>query len=224
MDLNLVVADDHPVVRVGIRSAATKCGIGRVVAEASSVAQLIDILDSHPCNVLLTDLFIPGGGLPGGIRVLPFLLERYPYLPIVVMTASMNIGLIRLLARLGVVSFISKADPLCDLYAAVDYARRRQHYLGRTLLMRSRRFEVGCHWPWSRVDLSVNEMNVVTRLAAGLTLSEISRANGHRLNTVSRQKQVAMRKLAVANEVELVEVIRSGLLGRTTPPTHIRWC
>lgn len=212
MSVDLVVADDHPVTRIGVRAVLGNAGIGTVLAEVGTVAALVDALDTHRCDALITDLFMPGAGCPEGMRMLPFLRGRYPQLPIVVMTVSQNLGLLRLAEQCGVRCLLSKSDTVAELPAALRSALRGQTYLGSSLLARSHAFDPRGEWPWTRVPLSECEARVVLQLAGGQTLSEIAQCHGRRLNTVSRQKVVAMRKLCVDSDMELLELLRSGLL------------
>nr|WP_267473005.1 response regulator transcription factor [Stenotrophomonas rhizophila] len=210
--MHIIVADDHPVTRIGVRTFLTNAAIGSVLAEVGDVTALVDALDRHCCDVLVTELFMPGKGLPEGVRMLPFLRKRYPQLPIVVMTASQNLGLLRFAERCGVRSLLSKSDSVTELPAAIRSALCGKTYLGSSLRARSHFFDPGRDWPRPSVPLSACESRVVLQWASGLSLSKIAQFQRRRLNTVSRQKLVAMNKLCVNNEMELIEVLRSGLL------------
>lgn len=60
MSLRIIIADDHPVVRIGTRAVIESSGVGRVVGEADSAQALMTLLGSQPCDLLVTDYSMPG--------------------------------------------------------------------------------------------------------------------------------------------------------------------
>lgn len=55
MSLRIIIADDHPVVRIGTRAVIESSGVGRVVGEADSAQALMALLGDQPCDLLVTD-------------------------------------------------------------------------------------------------------------------------------------------------------------------------
>lgn len=212
MSLNIIIADDHPVTRIGVRATLLASDLQHRVREASGVGHLHALLEQHACDVLVTDLCMPGDALPDGVRMLRSLRSLYPALPIVVLTVSFNMGLLRLAHAAGARCVLSKNDPLADLLPAMRCAMKQQSYLSPSLQARCQDLGHDGEWRWQRVPLSQREAQVIQHMAEGLTLSEMAQHYGRKLNTLSRQKVVAMRKLGVESDMELIELLRSGLL------------
>lgn len=213
MALNVIVADDHPVARIGIR---TMLGMQRQVqcevTEADGVDALYRLLALQPVDVLVTDLSMPGGQHPDGVAMLRQLRLRYPYLPIVLLTSSRNLGLLRCCADWAVQCVLSKQDNLEQLSAALYCALAGQAFLGNELRSRLQAIDPGATWPWPVVPLSPCERDVIRAWGQGTVLTKIAARRRRSLNTISRQKVVAMQKLFVDSDMDLMELLRNGLV------------
>lgn len=84
MSIGLLIADDHPVFREGLKLILGEAPDLRVVGEVADGHQAVARCESRDVDVLLLDLMMPGPGLPGILRDLR---ERRPRLPVVVLTA-----------------------------------------------------------------------------------------------------------------------------------------
>ena len=82
--IHVVVADDHPLIRMAVESALDSIPALVHVGSAADSTELIALLDEHPCDVLVTDYAMPGGAHGDGLPLLHLLRERYPELQIVV--------------------------------------------------------------------------------------------------------------------------------------------
>src|SRR5437870_2209670 len=108
--VNLVIADDHPAVRIGIKAVLDPASTIVVQGTVRNSTELIGVLESQPCDVLVTDYAMPGGEYGDGITLLKFIQRRYPELKIIVMTMMDNPGVLRTLVTLGVSCILSKSD------------------------------------------------------------------------------------------------------------------
>src|SRR4051812_32205384 len=95
MVLRTIIADDHPVVLMGTRAALEASGDIEVVAEAASGDELLELVATHPCDVVVTDFSMPGGRHGDGLCLLDLLQRRYPRLPIVVLTMLSNLAVLQ---------------------------------------------------------------------------------------------------------------------------------
>ena len=105
-----MVADDHPVILFGAEQALLKFQGIRVVARAKQSTELVKILQTTPCDVLVTDLAMPGGQYGDGLPLIGYLRRNFPDLPIVVLTMLENAALLKRLNELGVTSVVNKSD------------------------------------------------------------------------------------------------------------------
>lgn len=206
MNLQIIVADDHPVVLIGARAAVS--GIGRVVAVATNPSELMAVLADHPCDVLVTDFTMPDTQ-PDGFPMLSRVRRLYPELPIVLLSAATNLAILRDTTDLGVLGIVDKAAALEDLPVAIQTVHRGMPYVSAShehraasagqLRMR--------HMHSSR--LSLREAEILRQIANGLTVSQIAERSQRRVTTISRQKRDAMLKLGLRTDAELFNYLLS---------------
>jgi two-component system capsular synthesis response regulator RcsB len=91
--VRVVVADDHPVILFGAEQALLKFPGLQVVARARQSTELIKVLQTIACDVLVTDLAMPGGQYGDGLPLIGYLRRNFPNLPIVVLTMLENAAL-----------------------------------------------------------------------------------------------------------------------------------
>ncbi|MFL9583929.1 response regulator [Stenotrophomonas sp. AB1(2024)] len=203
--LRVFLADDHPIVLIGARAALEQSRTATIIGEARSTDEVIRELSRLPCDVLVTDFTMPGGELDDGIGYLRVVRETHPALPVVVMTMMANPGIMEQILSLGVLGLVDKADDLELLPLAV-----RSAVVGRLFVSKGLRDLLSIHRTsgGTQDKLSPREMEVVRLLAAGLGVNQIAEKFGKSIKTVSRQKMQAMRKLGLANNVELYQYAR----------------
>ncbi|GLQ97831.1 response regulator transcription factor [Dyella mobilis] len=211
----IVIADDHPVVMLGVRALLKGLGNVEVVAEANSGGELLSVLGSEPCDLLITDFSMPyEDGSGDGLSLLKRLRRDHPKLPIIVLTMVHNPALTRGMLAAGVNGLVGKVAMMKELLLAIGAVLN-----GRTYICEAMREHVA-DWsaapPESGTDpavLSQREAEVVRLYAQGLTVTQIAEHLHRSVKTVSQQKNDAMRKLGVTSNTQLFEYARAyGLL------------
>jgi two-component system, NarL family, captular synthesis response regulator RcsB len=210
----IVIADDHPVVMLGIRALLKGLSNVEVVAEANSGGELLSLLASEPCDLLITDFSMPyEDGSGDGLPLLKRLRRDYPKLPIIVLTMVHNPALTRGMLAAGVNGLVGKVAMMKELLLAIGAVLN-----GRTYICEAMREHVsdGSAPPVEGADpavLSQREAEVVRLYAQGLTVTQIAEHLHRSVKTVSQQKNDAMRKLGVTSNTQLFEYARAyGLL------------
>ncbi|GLQ87825.1 response regulator [Dyella flagellata] len=115
----VVLADDHPISRYGMRIVLTHLGAAEVVAEAGNAAELFTVLSEVPCDVVLSDYVMPDERHADGIGMIRCLARVYPSIPLVVVTALHDVTLFESALREGVRGWVEKSDDASELIAAV---------------------------------------------------------------------------------------------------------
>jgi two-component system capsular synthesis response regulator RcsB len=192
------------MVLLGIRSILESDGID-VVGVATSTDALITGLRSQECDVVITDLMMPGGSLPDGTLLIQEIRAEFPLLPVLVMTMVSNLGIIDSLLRLGVLGVVEKTERMDLLIDAVRTVAARRRFESPKLMdqLQAYRGEKA-----NSERLSPREAEVIRLLASGLSVSEIGIRLERSLKTISRQKMDAMRKLGLESDVELYNYAR----------------
>ena len=204
--LSIVVADDHPVILMGLATAIAQFPQLRVVAQAYDGRELIQVLAHIDCNVIVADYNLGGEPAFDGMQLLAHLRKQYPKRAIVVCTMVRNPALLRTMRQIGVAGIVSKSDDLVHVGHAIMAAARGVRYDSPGIL--------------EDTGLSSNERNVFERLSArerqvlrmyagGMAVSDIALKLGSSIKTVSTQKTVALRKLGLERETDLFQYVRT---------------
>lgn len=199
--IRIILADDHPVVRSGVRAILERNGGARVVAEAATADELFAAI----AGVALTDFSMPGGDAADGLSMLVRLRLRWPMLPVVVLTMAGNGGVLRAILDTGVLGLLNKSDALNELPLAIRAVERRRRYLGVSI---RQLLDAGTGIPAAQTTLSPRETEVLRLFASGLTVSAIARRLNRSVKTVSRQKQDAMAKLGLHSDLDVYAYAR----------------
>lgn len=209
--MRVIIADDHPVVLIGLKTSLREYGNGlEVVGEARHGRELLDLLAVQPCDLLVTDFSMPAD-IEGfdGLALIRQVREVQPSLPILVLTMLRNPALVQSMVGLGVRGVVDKMAMAKELMLAIDMIRAGRSYLSE----RMRRQIEGMNPSGGEPAVSRREAEVIRFLAQGLTVSEIARRLERSVKTISQQKRDAMRKLNLESDKQLYDYARSiGLL------------
>lgn len=216
--LKVVVADDHPVILFGAEHALLKFPGLEVVGRARQSTELVKMLQTAPCDVLVTDLAMPGGQYGDGLQLIGYLRRNFPNLPIVVLTMLENAALLKRLSELGVTSVVNKSDDLSHIGLAVQYVSRNLEYMSPSVKAALDALRMNSGGKSDEVMLSKRELEVVRLFVSGMTIKEISEQLNRSIKTISTQKNTAMRKLGIDRDSELFQYAQSnGLLNLSSP-------
>jgi two-component system, NarL family, captular synthesis response regulator RcsB len=211
--IRVVVADDHPVILFGAEQALLKFPGIQVVARARQSTELIKILQTTECDVLVTDLAMPGGQFGDGLPLIGYLRRNFPQVPIVVLTMLENAALLKRLSELGVTSVVNKSDDLSHIGQAVQHVSRRLSYMSPSVRTALDTLKMNAGGKDEEVILSKRELEVVRLFVSGMTIKEIGEKLNRSIKTISTQKNTAMRKLGLERDSELFQYAQSnGLL------------
>lgn len=213
--INVIVADDHPIVSNGMRDALDRHPFIKTVGVASSSSELFFLLSSEPCEVLLTDYSMPGGEHGDGLPMLQSIRRRFPHIQIALLSAIDNPAILHNLICLGICVVLSKKDSLDYLAPAVIAAHHHHTYFSPTINSLLQENEYNSNKK-NKIRLSKRELEVIRLCALGMPLVEIAKQANRSAKTISSQKSVAMRKLGLNGDYELYQyAIATGLITPT---------
>jgi two-component system capsular synthesis response regulator RcsB len=205
--IRVIVADDHQCVRAGVRYLLQARPNIEIVGEAADTHGLAVLLDAHACDVVVSDIGMPG--IDGGNNAVPFLrrlLRRRPHPYVVALTMICHGHMLSGLRNIGVTGIIDKrdaAETLIDAIAAV--------FSGHVHLSEQVRVALDAVDPAPQVHagaLSAREWEVFQLYVQGLAVHEIAERLQRSGKTISTQKRSAMRKLGLETELDLIEYAR----------------
>lgn len=203
-DLKVVIADDHPVVLVGLREVIQRDKRFDLVGEAGSSSQLIELLALHQPDLVITDFNMPGDETYGdGLQLIEHITEQFATVKILVLTMVSNHLIISRLLEMGVAGVIAKNHIHEEIGKALNALANDRPYTAPTVQSTSvitnlkvidERFST----------LSPREIEVLRLFVTGSSVGDIARQLNRSVKTVSTQKVSAMRKLEVLNDHALL--------------------
>ncbi len=201
--IDVIIADDHSVVRDGIRTVLERQkGEFRVVAEASDVPIMVREVREHKPDLLTLDLTMPGGS---SLAALPSCFIAHPTLAVAILTMREDPEYARQALRAGARSYVLKEAEPEELLQAFRLAVAGQNYLHPRLgaLMATSEPSDG-----EDVGLSTREREVVRLIAAGYTNAEIAEQLNVAERTVKTYRARAIEKLGFSSRAEITAYVR----------------
>src|SRR3954447_10032136 len=198
-EITVVIADDHAVVRSGLRMLLDAEDGLRVVAEAGDVPTAMQVIRAHRPGVAVLDLNMPGGS---GLDTIPLLRESTPETAIVVLTMQDDPAYARRALQSGAAGFVLKEAADDELLEAVRLAARGDTYLNPRLGARLAAQPPEPAGPPD--DLSGRELDVLRLIALGHTNSEIGKMLYLSVRAVETHRSHIQRKTRCSTRAELV--------------------
>ncbi|WP_110687037.1 response regulator [Salinicola aestuarinus] len=212
--INVVVADDHNLVRASIARVLSSEADIEVVAEADSGESALTACRQFVPDVVLMDIRMPG---IGGIEAIMKLLKAQPEVRIVVLTGQIEEPTTQRLLDAGVAGFISKGTELDQLISAVRRVFRGERFISpdiaqRVVLARSE----GSQNPFDQ--LSHRELQIAMMIIHCNKVSRISEQLCLSPKTVNTYRYRIFDKLQVQSDVELTHLgLKHGLIEGFNP-------
>lgn len=215
-NIRVLVADDHAVLREGIRRVlASKHGFD-VVAEAGNGAEAVDLARSHSPDVVLLDITMPG---ESGLEAAARLRSEVPDTRVLILTMHDRGEYVLEAVRAGAHGYVLKDAPPNDLRTAVRTVHDGREYFSQgaagklndalrdELVREQQQFSLG--------TLTVREREVLTLVAGGETSKEIADRLGISPRTVESHRENLSHKLGIRSVAQLTRfAVETGLVQR----------
>jgi two-component system response regulator NreC len=207
-DIKVVIADDHVVVRKGLRLLIDAEPGLRVVAEAGTVPDALRMARAHRPGVLVLDLNMPGGS---SLEAIPTIREQAPMTAIVVLTMQNDPAFARQALQAGALGFVLKEAADDELLGAIRLAAEGETYLNPRLGARLAAQPPAPAGPPD--DLSDREVEVLKLIALGHTNAEIAGRLYLSVRTVESHRAHIQQKTRQSSRAELVRyALANGLV------------
>ncbi|TFY90182.1 DNA-binding response regulator [Pseudomonas nabeulensis] len=204
--LRVIIADDHPIVRVGQKVVIEGSGNYSVVGEANGPDQLLALLATTPCDVIVTDFAMPGGQQADGFSLLGLLHRQYPKVPVILVTMFANVATLRAAFSHGAKAIVAKSASARELPQALKTVMQGKPFVSECLKLQ---LDLAAVTQATQTpQLSGKEREVVRMLASGLTVSQIAARVNRSISTISKQKSTAMHRLCISTDVDLFAYAR----------------
>jgi len=199
--IRVLIADDHTLVRKGLRQLLLQNRAVGVVDEAKDGKETIAKVSANPYDVVLLDISFPGRS---GIEVLKQIRALRPKLPVLILSMYPEEQYAVRALRAGAAGYLTKESAPDELVEAIQKLARGGKYITASLADRLAE-EVGEAWaekmPHER--LSDREYQVMCMIASGKTVKEIGAELNLSVKTISTHRTRILRKMGMKNNAQL---------------------
>ncbi|NNF18291.1 MAG: response regulator transcription factor [Flavobacteriaceae bacterium] len=200
--INVLVADNHPIVRMGIRQILGAASDIRVIDDAATTTELFEKLDEQSPDVVILEMDIPE---INGIATLRKMKQDHPDVKVLIYSGQSEDVYALSTIRAGAYGYLSKTAELEYLTKAVRRVSSGSMFITNELAQRLA-FDEGTQKPRRFFrKLSTREVEVLKLLASGKRNKEVAQGLNLNEKTVSTYKARLMKKLNVDNMVDLLQ-------------------
>ena len=210
MTYKVLIADDHVVVREGLKLLIETNENYKTIGEAGHGAEAIQLVNDLEPDIILMDLYMP---VMSGMEAIRKLSVSHPKLPIIILTTYNEDQLLAEGFALGAKGYLLKDTSLQSLFHSMDAAMNGETLIGEDMMKRIRNYQEKRQHIKEKVQLSRMEIIILQAVARGTTSKDIAFDMGVSERTVKSRLTAIFNKLGVDSRTEAVAVaIESGLI------------
>ena len=201
--LKVILADDHEVVRSGVKLVLRDRDDLDIISEASSYSQLLDLLEKMHCDILFLDLNL---GDKNGIHSIREISDLYKDISIIVLSMFPEDPYALQSIQSGAKGYVSKKTITEELFHAIDHVKKGNVYLSSEYLETlPYGTELEKTNQSSIKSLSKREYEVYLLFASGLSSKDIAEELDISPKTVSTYRTRILTKLSLSNTTQLIQ-------------------
>ncbi|SAL84034.1 two component LuxR family transcriptional regulator [Caballeronia choica] len=197
----LVLIDDHPLVRDGLRARLEAAPHLSVIGEAGNAAEALALAadEANPPDLALMDVGMAG---MSGIELAALFHERFPGIRVLMLSMHDNVEYVAQAVRAGASGYVLKDSPATEIIHAIDAVLAGKTFFSAGLAMRMIQAR-SMQTPLER--LTPRERDILDALAEGLSSKQIAQQHGLSVRTVETHRLNLKRKLDIDGQAELIK-------------------
>jgi two-component system, NarL family, invasion response regulator UvrY len=202
--IRVAIADDHPLVRAGLRQVIRDEPALELVGESPDADETIALVRAARPDVLLLDLTMPGAPFPSLLR---YLTTTFPNLRILVITMHAEDQFALRALREGAVGYLTKDRPPGDIVTAIRQVARGERYLTPTLGQKAAAALGGRVGLLPHETLSPREYEVLCLLGVGKTVKQVAEQLVLSSKTVSTHRARLLKRMGLKSTADLIRYV-----------------
>ena len=199
--MNIIITDDHEIIREGLKKIISKHDDLKIVAEAASVAELEKSLENNRAELVILDISLPD---KSGLDFVKDLKSRYPETKVLLFSIYPEEKFAKRAISIGADGYLSKSAKPSEIISAIRKIESGGKYLKTELIeklfMQSNKTNVVI----SHESLSNREFEVLRLLAKGNKITDIAESLGLSVNTIASYKARIQEKLNIKSTADLI--------------------
>jgi two-component system invasion response regulator UvrY len=198
--MRILIADDHAVVRRGLKEILVDAFGKLTVGEASNAAETLQLVRKQNWDLVILDISMPGRG---GVDVLKEIKEQRPRLPVLILSMHPEDQYAVRAIKAGASGYLTKESASEELIQAIKKIREGRKYISASLAERlAFTLEKDSEKP-PHEALSDREHQVLCMIASGKTVTEIAQELSLSVKTISSYRSRILQKMGMKNNAEL---------------------
>jgi len=199
--LKILLADDHSVVRFGLKQILSEDFTQAVFGEARNAHEALALLAAEKWDVAVLDITMPGRG---GLEVLREMKKSYPKMPVLVLSMHPEDQFAVRVLKQGAAGYITKESAPEELVGAIKKILAGGRYVSPAVAQAlAARLSSDIHKPLQEL-LSDREFHVLRLIASGKLVSEIARELSLSVKTISTYRARILEKMCLKNNAQLM--------------------
>ena len=207
--IDVLLADDHVMLREGICARFESSRDIRIAGEAGSVAEILKLLRAAKFHVILLDIKLEDGS---GINIIRKIRKLQPKIRIIVLTMYDHPQYAIHALKKGAHGYVVKGAPVEELIEAIHAVLEGKRFISPAMAVKLEGLMKEGPRKAALDSLSHREFEVLTRLASGLSVKEVAKHIGVSQKSVTTYRTRLMDKLNLANNAEIVRYALDTLL------------
>lgn len=205
--IRILIADDHPIVRDGLRSALETIENFQVIGVAANGHEALGLIKNNPPDVLLTDISMPE---MNGIELTREVARKHPEIKIIILSMHENDAYINNALQAGAHGYLLKDSEKAELAKAIERVMSGEKYFSKSV---SQILVNGLYNKpqdkqsdaQEKTGLSSRELGILQMIAQGMSNKEIAAQLFLSIRTVDAHRYNIMQKLNVKNTAEMIK-------------------
>jgi len=198
--IRILIADDHAIVRAGLKQFVADQADMSVAGEAATGAETVSLVRSEPYDVVLLDISMPDRN---GVDTLKQLKQIRPEMPVLMLSAHAEEQYAVNLLRAGAAGYVSKETASTQLVQAIRTVTRGRKYVSPDLAQVLADGVTGQGDAPLHASLSQREFQIFCKLAGGMPVSKIAAELFLSVKTVSTYRSRVLEKMAMKTNADL---------------------